>query len=304
MAQSLLWRWRRQRRVAVCFAILLGGVGSITQAWGFSSDQLTEPRTAQRIITLAPHLTELVFSAGAGDKLVGVIEHSDYPSEAQRLPTVGNYSHLNIEKIIALQPDLILGWSSGNRPRDLKKLAQLGHTLRITDIHRLEDIPQQIRTIGEIAGTEAQATAVAQTLTDTLAKLRQHYRQAAPISVFYQVWGKPYITVNGAQFISQGIEVCHGRNVFADLPSLSAEVGLESILRADPQVILLGGEANQQRLWLQAWQTIPGLAAVEKQQIYPLNSDWLQRPTARFIQALPDVCQTLDKARKAYGEGI
>ncbi|AZR82309.1 cobalamin-binding protein [Thiomicrospira sp. S5] len=277
--------------IHLLFGLLIyGQAGSIWAADG-----------AQRIISLAPHLTEQVYSAGAGDKLVGVIDYSDYPDAAKTLPSVGNFAHLNIEKIVALKPDLILAWQSGNRMKDLDKLKQLGLNVWTTDTHRLSDIPRQIRAIGQRAGTESQAIPAAQALEQTLATLKSRYQNAPEIRVFYQIWAKPYITINRDQFISQGIALCHGRNVFGNLPSLSGEVSLESILKADPQVILLGGYPEKQTFWQQAWQKIPGLTAVEKHQIYPMVSDWLQRPTARFINALPEVCQTLDKARVAYG---
>jgi iron complex transport system substrate-binding protein len=262
---------------------------------------ISAENSAQRIISLAPHLTEQVYTAGAGDKLVGVIDYSDYPDAAKTLPSVGNFAHFNIEKIVALKPDLILAWQSGNREKDLDKLKQLGLNVWTTDTHRLADIPRQIRAIGQRAGTESQAIPAAQALEQTLATLKSRYQNAPEIRVFYQIWAKPYITINRDQFISQGMALCHGRNVFADLPTLSGEVSLESILKADPQVILLGGYPEKQTLWQQAWQKVPGLTAVEKHQIYPMVSDWLQRPTARFINALPEVCQTLDKARVAYG---
>ena len=257
-----------------------------------------ESPSAKRIISLAPSLTELVYSAGAGDQLVGVVNYSDYPKAALSLPIVGSYNAINFEKILQLKPDLVLAWESGNRPQDLDRLKRLGLNLLIRDSQQLDQIPELIEEIGRYAHTQSQANAEAQRLRQQLADLRNHYAESATVTVFYQVWHQPLMTVNGEQFISQAINVCGGKNVFGDLKALAPHVNREAVFAQDPDVILLGGLSDVQQAWLEAWQKMPQLKAVRTNQIHPLNADHLQRPTARLIDALPALCQRIDTVRQ------
>lgn len=252
---------------------------------------------AKRIVSLAPSLTELVYSAGAGDQLVGVVNYSDYPEAALSVPIVGSYNALNFEVIMQLKPDLVLAWQSGNRPQDLDRLKRLGLNLLIRDTQRLDDIPNLIEEIGRMSQQTQTATTEANRLRQQLEQLRKRYQNAAKVSVFYQVWHQPTITINGEQFISQAIEVCGGRNVFADLSALAPHVNREAVIQKNPDMILLGGLDHVQQKWLQDWQKIPQLQAVQNGHIYTLNADHFQRPTARLIDALDNLCQLMDQAR-------
>jgi iron complex transport system substrate-binding protein len=270
------------------------------QAWSKAEDLLAQPNqtpAASRIIALTPHLTELVYSAGAGDKLVAAASHSDYPPEALSLPKIGGYHALNLEQIVSLKPDLILAWEDANRVQDLGRLRALGLPVLVTRTAQLEDIPAVIRQIGTLAGTADIANARADRLTHTLRTLRARYAERSKVSVFYQIWQEPLMTVNGRQFIGQALTLCGARNVFDDLPMLAAEVSLESVLIKNPQVILLGGTPATQLDWLTLWQRWPSLQAVQNHQIYPLDTDTFQRPTARFIDGLQGLCDLLQKTR-------
>lgn len=253
---------------------------------------------AERIVSLAPHLTEMLYSAGAGDKLVGVVNYSDYPEAALQLPQVGSYNAINLEAIIALKPDLILTWRSGNRVQDSERLQSLGLRVYESEVETLEDIPNLIAKLGELAGTQEIARQKADTLRAELQSLRERYQQKTPVSVFYQIWNKPFITMNGRQFISQGLALCGARNIFADLPALTGQVNLETIISRDPQVILLGGQRAFQQAWLSDWQAMPQVTAIHNKQIHLLNNNLYQRPTERFIHALTPLCELLDKARQ------
>ncbi|WP_296831988.1 cobalamin-binding protein [Thiomicrospira sp.] len=253
--------------------------------------------TAKRIISLAPSLTELVYSAGAGDQLVGVVNYSDYPEAALSVPIVGSYNALNFEVIMQLKPDLVLAWQSGNRPQDLDRLKRLGLNLLIRDTQRLDDIANLIEEIGRLSQQTQTASAEANRLRQQLNQLRTRYQHAPKVRVFYQVWHQPTITINGEQFISQAIEVCGGQNVFADLSALAPHVNREAVIQKNPDMILLGGLDHVQQKWLEDWQKIPQLKAVQNDHIYPLNADHFQRPTARLIDALDNLCQLMDQAR-------
>jgi iron complex transport system substrate-binding protein len=256
----------------------------------------TKP-AAQRIISLAPSLTELAYSAGAGDKLVGVVSFSDYPPAALQLANVGSYNALNLERIIELSPDLILAWRSGNPSASLQHLEKTGIQLLIRDSQTLAEIADIIEEIGERAGTPKPARVEAQRLRDKLTQLRQANQGKARVRVFYQVWNQPLITLGGPQFISEALAVCGADNVFAKLDTLAPHVSLEAVIAENPDAILLGGLGEVQQQWLTDWQQVTHLPAIQNRQIYPLNTDHYQRPTARLIDALPELCAIIDQIR-------
>jgi len=255
---------------------------------------------AERIVTLAPHLTELVYSAGAGDALVATVSHSDHPSVARTLPRVGDYQGIQVEAILNHRPDLILAWRSGNRPQLVQRLKQLGLNVITTEPETLNDIPQQIERIGQLAGTRAVAQRRANELRDTLTRLSERYQTDQPITVFYQLWDAPMMTLNGQHFISQAITLCGGRNVFADLAPLVPKVSQEAVLEADPAVMILGERAAISAQWKQAWQRYETLSAVQNQRIHSVSADVFQRPTARFVEHLPQLCEVIQKGQKKY----
>jgi len=266
----------------------------------FTLPSFTKVYAVERIISLAPSLTELVFSAGAGDKLVGVVSYSDYPIKAKTISSVGRFDGLNIERIIELKPDLILAWKSGNKPQDITRLQRMGFTVLVRDTQHLDDIPSLIEEIGRLTNLTNTAHTEAERLRQQLKQLRAQYKNVTPISVFYQVWHQPIITVNAKQFMGQAISLCGGVNIFATQNALAPHVSLEAVIDANPQLILLGGLGEMQQAWLKNWQTKPFLNAQQNQQIISLNADHYHRPTGRLIDNLPFLCNVIDQARSAY----
>ncbi len=262
-----------------------------------SLNGLAQSTPAQRIISLAPSLTELAYSAGAGDKLVGVVSFSDYPPAALQLANVGSYNALNLERIIELQPDLILAWRSGNSASALHHLQKTGIPLLIRDTQSLADIADLIEEIGARADTTHSAQQEAQRLRAKLAQLRQANKTKPKVRVFYQVWNQPLITLGGPQFISEALALCGADNIFATLDTLAPHVSLEAVISQNPDAILLGGLGEVQQQWLTDWQQVTHLPAIQNGQIYPLNADHFQRPTARLIDALPGLCAIIDQVR-------
>jgi len=254
----------------------------------------------QKVISLAPHLTEMMFSAGAGDQLIGAVESSDYPEASTRIPRVGGYSALNYEKIVSLKPDVVLVWDGGNSHQEISRLEKLDITIIRFTSKRLQDIPQTIRQLGKLFDTEPQANQVAKQLEQQLEKQTLNYQHRPKISVFYQIWDKPLITVGKHQFISEAIELCGGKNIFDDQKQPAPQVSSEAVLSRNPQLILLGGQSNKQAAWQSYWQNFSQLKASQQQHIYKLNADLYQRPTARLINALPELCQLIDRARQHH----
>lgn len=254
-------------------------------------------RPAERIVSLAPHATEMLFAAGAGDRLVGAVEHSDYPPQAQQLPRVGRYESVDLETIITLKPDLVVAWRSGNPPHQVSRLRELGLAVFISEPRRLEDIPATVERLGILAGTERTAGTAAAVFRTELVRLQEHYGGGRPISVFYEVWNRPLMTVNGEQIISQVITLCGGRNVFADLPTLAPQVDREAVLAADPEAIVGGGMDETRPEWLDEWRTWPQLQAVRRGNLFFVPPDFIQRPTPRILEGACLLCKQLDHAR-------
>jgi iron complex transport system substrate-binding protein len=261
---------------------------------------LREP--AKRIVSLAPHTTELLFAAGAGARLVGAVSHSNYPPAAERLPRVGSSASLNIESIIALHPDLVVAWKSGNVATQVKHLIDLGIPVFYSEPRHLEDIATDLRHLGVLAGTHTVADTAAQAFHSAWQQIGQEFSQRTPVRTFYQIWHQPLMTVNGDHLISQVINLCGGRNIFADLSALAPAVNPEAVLAADPQAIIASGIARERPDWLESWQAWPHVSAVKNHQLYVIDPDLIQRQTPRILAGARIMCQQLQQARDASGE--
>ncbi len=258
---------------------------------------ITLTRPAQRIVSLAPHVTELLFAAGAGTALVGAVRHSDFPAAAKQVPLVGDYNALSLETLLSLKPDLIVAWQSGNPAAALERLLKFNLPVFLSEPRQLEDIATNLERLGVLAGVATAAHRASAAFRGQLAQLRARYAGKAPVTVFYQVWDRPLITLNGQHMISAVLELCGGKNVFASLPVLAPEVGMESVLAADPQVIITSGSASSADHGLEQWARRPTLRAVRNQQLYFIEPDTLQRSTPRILLGTAEICRVLESAR-------
>lgn len=260
-----------------------------------SGTRLLLDRPAQRLVSLAPHLTELAFAAGAGERLVGVVRDSDFPPEARTIEQVGDAVGADYERILLLQPDLVLAWGSGNRAAVVERLRTLGFPVLVLEPRRLDDIARHIRLLGAVAGTEPRAQQVAGAFEGRLRELRETYGSAATVDVMFELWHRPVMTVNGAHLISDVLRLCGGRNVFADLPQLAAEVSMEQVLARDPEAIVVGSEAPG--AGMQDWKDFPWLKAVSGGHVYSVSADLITRQTPRTLDAVRQVCAALETFR-------
>ncbi|MBS0553416.1 MAG: cobalamin-binding protein, partial [Proteobacteria bacterium] len=197
--------------------------------------QLHLERPAQRIVSLAPHVTELLFAAGAGSKVVGVVQHSDYPPEATRLPQVGSHTRVDLEAVAALKPDLVIAWKSGNRDTQLDRFSALGIPVYVNEPRSLEAVAQSLEQFGRLAATEAAANAAAAGFRQRQSALAARYRERPPVRLFYQIWNAPLMTINDEQVISDAIRLCGGVNVFGGLKQLAPRISTEAVLAANPE---------------------------------------------------------------------
>lgn len=258
---------------------------------------VTLSRPARRIVSLSPHATEMVYAAGAGEQLVGVTRFSDYPEEARKVPVVGDFRQVDLERVLALKPDLLLVWSGGNPPKQIAKLKQAGIPVFYSNPRRLGDIPDTMVRLGILTGHEATAGKAADRWKRKLEALKKKYRNRPSLRVFYQVSDVPLFTLNGRHIVNEVIEVCGGRNVFANLSVIAPHVSTEAVLAANPEVIVstrgMGREGG-----LSGWKRFKTLDAVRYGNLFRIDPDWLDRPGPRMISGVEMMCEKLDEGRK------
>jgi iron complex transport system substrate-binding protein len=258
---------------------------------------------ARRIVSLAPHLTEVLFAAGVGERVVGVVAYSDYPPAARALPQVGGYSNVDMEAIAALHPDLVVAWKSGNRDANLDRLAALGIPVFVSEPRRLDDVARSLEIFGRLGGNERGGQVAADAFRARKAALAARYRARPAVRTFYQIWDKPLMTINGEHLISDVMRLCGGENVFAALPQLAPTVGVEAVLAANPEVVVASGMGEARPEWLDQWRRWPGLAAAASGNLYFVPPELIQRHTPRILDGAAQVCDFLDQARARRGAG-
>ena len=252
---------------------------------------------ARRIISLAPNLTELTFTAGAGDRLVGVAEYSDFPEAARSIPRIGDAFRVDFERVLSLRPDVVLAWDTGTSAGVIDRLRALKVPVQPLSTQRLADVGRALREIGRLAGTSATADAAADEFDKQIAALRAEYAGRPVVSVFLQVNDRPLYTVNGRQIMSEIVELCGGRNVFAQLDKFAPEVGVEAVIAASPQVIIATDDSGSAAVLAQ-WQRWPNIPAVKHGNVYNLPPDDVTRATTRLARGADALCRTLDTARR------
>ena len=253
---------------------------------------------AARIVTLAPHAAELVVAAGAGARVVGVIAGTDYPPPMKRVPVVGDVAALDVERIVALAPDLIVTWP-WTTPRQTASLRDAGIAVFEADPRTIDGIAADIERLGRLAGTDSTAGAAAAAFRARIATIARERAPGAALRVFYQVSDAPIFTLGGRHLVSRAIALCGGENVFARVPIPAPEVGVEAVLAANPDVIVAGTNDAKRPAWLDAWTRWPALAAVRHRTLYTVDANLLHRPGPRFAAGVEQLCRTLANARHA-----
>ncbi|UCF21908.1 MAG: cobalamin-binding protein [Ralstonia sp.] len=262
---------------------------------------VTVPRPVQRVISLAPHATELLFAAGGGARIVGTVAYSDYPSSARDIPHVGDNRALDLERIAALKPDLVVVWRHGNAQKQTDRLRALGIPLYFSEPHRLADIPRSIEVLGTLLDTRASAHDAAQQFRQQADALRHRYASRPPVTVFFQVWEQPLMTLNGQHVFTDMLALCGGRNVFAGEPLLVPTVSTEAVIAANPEVLLTASmgatQGNRPVDTLEPWKRWTSLLAVQRGNLFTVNGDLINRPGPRLMEGAALLCEDLEQAR-------
>lgn len=256
------------------------------------------PEPAQRIATLSPGATELMFAAGAGSKVVAVVNHSDYPPAARKIPLVGNHTRIDLEALLALEPDLVITWVTGNPPAQIEMLNELGLPSFAIEPRTFKKVSGAIERLSILAGTEEEGFAEAERFRKGIAEIAENYQAAEPIPVFYQVWETPLMTINNEHLIGKVLQLCGGVNVFGDMPRLVPRISAEVVLQADPHVILTGSVEGASDDELDHWKDYSGMTAVARGNLFFVPASPISRPTPRLLEASNSICQKLDIARE------
>jgi iron complex transport system substrate-binding protein len=256
---------------------------------------VTLPRPATRIVSLAPHLTEQLFAVGAGALVVGTTDYADYPPAALRIARVGRAHSVDLEKLAALKPDLIVVWGSGFPPALIESIRRLAVPLFVSEPRSLDDVARTLVRLGTLTGHDGTVAAAA--FTDRVAALRARYAERSAVRVFYQVWAAPLMTLSGKHVVSEAIRVCGGRNVFADLAPIAPQVSVEAVIAADPQLIVTAEPAGRPSGALGAWQRFPNLAATRLNRFVTLDADRINRHGPRLPDEIEVLCAAIDETR-------
>lgn len=243
----------------------------------------------QKIISLAPHITELVFALGAGDKLVASSDYSTYPEQAKSLPSVANHNGVDFEQIMRLKPDLIIAWQGGNKPQDLARLSAMGFNIYYSSPQKPADIADEIEALGKILNTETLAKQISADFQKELANIESRFNNQQNISVFYYMWPKPLMTIGDGAWANQLLSICGARNVFDDAPSAYPEVGIEEVIHRQPQKIVAAmnvSHSDAETYW-QKWRHLLNAPLIV------VDPDKLHRFTPRLLNGLNALCQAL-----------
>jgi len=270
---------------------------ALFQVTDYRGRTVTLDAPAKRIIALAPHIVENLYSAGAGDSIVGAVDYCDYPASANNIPRIGGIHSFNLESILQLKPDLVIVWGSGKGEKILNKITALGLTAYVSDPRTLDDVPRSIRDYGTLTGNDKTAEKTARSFEAVHLSLVKTYHHLPTVSALYQVWNNPLQTLNGEHIISDVINMCGGSNIFHEAESLAPKISIESVISLNPQAIIASGMDTSRPEWLDDWSKWPTISAVKNNHLFFIPPDLIQRHTVRLLEGATLMCEHLQQVR-------
>jgi iron complex transport system substrate-binding protein len=286
------------------FFLVANQAAAVISVLDDNGDTVLLQQPARRIISMAPHVTELLFAAGGGDRIVGAVSYSDYPEAAKRIPRIGDNREIDIERVIAMKPDLFVVWRHGSSDKQVEQLRKLGIPMFYSEPHKLADVPGSLIRLGKLMGTDKEAQKAAADLQQKLDVLTAQYANRPPVRLFYQVWDKPLITLNGQHIVSDAIRLCGGVNIFANMKVTAPNVGIEAVLQEDPEAIIGTAEKSPSDGGVNMWKRYPTLTAVQRGNLFLVDGNLLNRAGPRMIAGAAALCDKLEQARNNRNEHI
>lgn len=289
MEQSM----KRMMVLAIVAATPLAGAVTVRDDAG---NAVTLEKPATRVISMAPHVTEVLFAAGGGSRIVGAVSYSDYPEAAKSIPRIGSNREIDLERVISMKPDLIVAWMHNSSERQIEMVRKLGVPVFLSDPQTLDGIPDNVARLGQLMGTDAVANPAAAELRRQLASLRARYAGRPPVRTFYQVWDKPLYTLSGRHIITDALRLCGGENIFEKLTVTAPVVSVESVLQADPEAVF--GTAEKNYGGVKLWKPYATLSATRMDNLFTVDGDLLNRAGPRMITGTAILCEKLELARR------
>lgn len=283
---------------ANCFAIDSLAISVVDD----KNNTITLKSPAQRVITLAPSLTEMVFTVGAEAKLVATVKSSNFPESAKQIARIGDYEKFNMETLLSYKPDLVLAWSSGNNSQQVERIKKFNIPVYLIEPRQLEDIAKTLRNIGILSGYAVQANQAADNFERRLLQITKANKNKIRLRTFYQIWHDPIYTINGEHVISRIMQICGLDNIFHNARILAPNVTQEAVIDKNPQVIIASGMANgldvEQPEWLSIWTKWHDISAVANENLFFIHPDIINRQSTRILDGAEKMCKQADIARK------
>lgn len=286
----------RRAACAIVLAALAAPAAASVSVRDDAGQTITLPQPARRIVSLAPHITEQLFAIGAGDRIVATSEFADYPPQAESIPRVARAHSVDLERVAATRPDLIVVWGSGFPPALIEALKRLGVPVYVNEPGELESIATSLERLGTLTAAPAAVSAAAD-FRARIGALRARYAARPPVAVFYQIWSQPLMTLGGRHVLSDAIRVCGGRNVFEHLTPIAPQVSIEAVVAAAPQIIFTAEPGARPSGALELWRRFPHLPAVHHGRLFTLDADKINRHTPRIAAEIAVMCERIDTAR-------
>ena len=261
-----------------------------------TGQRVTLSKPPLRIISLAPSATEMLFAAGAGDRVIAAVQFSDEPPAAKRVPRIGDVTAVDMERLVALRPDIVVVWPGGGNLAQIEKIAQLGIPLYRQQVNRLADLPASVRRLGALAADPSVAESAARALEDQLQHLAHEYGGGKHPTVLLEVWNRPVYTVGGTQLMSDALALCGARNVFGDLQGLSAVIDTEAVIARNPDIIVAAAPPSEGASWLAEWRRFGSLNAVRSSRLIAFEDQRLSRLGPSVLAATAGLCKAIAAA--------
>lgn len=255
------------------------------------------PKTQKTIVALAPHIVEMLYDIGAGEQIIGTVSYADHPKEALKIPRIGGYHGMQVEKLLALQPDIIIAWKTGNKLEDLEKLKRLNLPVFFSEPKDVADVANELRYFGELTGRSEKAEIVAQKFEKRLKAIKETQHNKTRLKTFYQLWSAPMMSINNKTWIHQLLDICRADNVFANSSTSYPQISIENVMLTQPEVIVIPNEKSKKVQPKIDWKKWPEIPAVKKNQLITVNADLLHRYSTRMLDGLEDMCDKIDKFR-------
>jgi iron complex transport system substrate-binding protein len=267
------------------------------------SGRLVSVRAAPlRIVSLSPGATEMLFAAGAGSEVAATVEYSDVPPQAKHVMRIGDAVSIDLERLVRIHPDVVVAWPAGGNPAQREKIARLDIPVYEQQAQRLADLAPSIRRLGTLAGTYPEAEVAARGIEARLAALQRTYAGAAGAgrhpSVLLEVWNRPIYTVGGRHLMTDALELCGARNVFADLPEAGPVVDIEAVIARDPDIIVAAGPPGESAAWLTDWKRFETLSAVRNQRLLAFEDQGLSRLGPSVLDATEALCRAIARVSR------